>query len=179
MRILTNYFQILTLASSYDLNWQDTLKKFLEYVSIISKSSETLLSIDCFVRDNGHDMYPLYVKVIICSILPVFLALASVIFWGIVNTLFKVDMKRSMAITIIVLLFVSLPPITSVTFTLLNCTNAFDDGSHYLSMDVDITCWQGEHGRIAAQVAVPIIVMWIIGLPCLAFLVLFRKRNQL
>ena len=29
MRILTNYFQILTLASSYDLSWSDNMKKFL------------------------------------------------------------------------------------------------------------------------------------------------------
>lgn len=29
MRILTNYFQILTLASSYDLSWSDNMKLFL------------------------------------------------------------------------------------------------------------------------------------------------------
>jgi len=30
MRILTNYFQILTLAQSYDLDWQDNVKEFLQ-----------------------------------------------------------------------------------------------------------------------------------------------------
>lgn len=179
MRILTNYFQILTLASSYELNWQDTLKQFLEYVSIISRSSEALLSIDCLLRDNGYTMYPLYVKVIMCAILPVVLMAVAIVFWGVVNTLFKVELKRSLAITIIVLLFVSLPPITSITFTLLNCTNAFDDGNHYLSIDVGVTCWEGEHGRVSLQAAVPTILLWIIGLPFFAFLILFRKRNQL
>ena len=35
MRILTNYFQILTLASSYDLSWSDNMKRFLEGITII------------------------------------------------------------------------------------------------------------------------------------------------
>lgn len=179
MRILTNYFQILTLASSYELNWQDTLKEFLEVVSIVSRSSEALLSVDCLLRDKGYTMYPLYVKVILCAILPIFLTGISIVFWGIVNTLVKVDLKRSLAITIIVLLFVSLPPITSITFTLLNCTDAFSDGHHYLSIDVGVTCWEGEHGKVSLQAAVPTILLWIIGTPFLAFLILFRKRAQL
>lgn len=149
MRILTNYFQILTLASSYELNWQDTLKEFLEYVSIISRSSESLLSIDCLVMGNSLGLYPLSIKVIVCALLPVLLTLTSVLFWGVVNTCRRIDLKRSLAITIIVLLFVSLPPITSVTFMMLNCTNAFNDGSVYLTIDVGVTCWEGEHGRIA------------------------------
>jgi hypothetical protein len=53
MRILTNYFQILTLASSYDLSWSDNMKLFLYYISIITKASEILFSVDCFLRDNG------------------------------------------------------------------------------------------------------------------------------
>jgi hypothetical protein len=53
MRILTNYFQILTLASSYELSWSDNMKQFLYYISIISKASEILFSVDCFIKDNG------------------------------------------------------------------------------------------------------------------------------
>lgn len=179
MRILTNYFQILTLASSYELNWQDTLKKFLEYVAIISRSSEALLSVDCFVRDNGYDTYPLYIKVVICALLPVLLTVVSCLFWGLMNALFKVDLKRSLAITIIVLLFVSLPPITSTTFTLLNCTEAFGDGDMYLAVDVSIACWEGEHGAYALRAALPTILFWVLGLPFVAFLILFRKRERL
>jgi hypothetical protein len=36
MRILTNYFQILTLTSSYDLGWTDNLKTFLKDIAFIS-----------------------------------------------------------------------------------------------------------------------------------------------
>jgi hypothetical protein len=58
MRILTNYFQILTLASSYDLSWSDNMKKFLYYISIITKASEILFSVDCFIKDNGITIEP-------------------------------------------------------------------------------------------------------------------------
>lgn len=52
MRILTNYFQILTLASSYDLSWTDNMKQLMRYLSLISQSQEILFSVDCFLRDN-------------------------------------------------------------------------------------------------------------------------------
>lgn len=52
MRILTNYFQVLALASSYDLSWTDNMKQLMQYLSLISQSQEILFSVDCFLRDN-------------------------------------------------------------------------------------------------------------------------------
>lgn len=81
MRILTNYFQILTLAQSYDLSWDDNLKKFLEYISFIAKSSEIILSVDCFVRDNGIKTHPVFIKLIIACIFPLIAIAAVFVFW--------------------------------------------------------------------------------------------------
>lgn len=81
MRILTNYFQILTLASSYDLSWSDNMKLFLQYISIIAQSSQILFSVDCFIRDNNINTEPIYFKMIMACLFPAVCIAVVSIFW--------------------------------------------------------------------------------------------------
>ena len=81
--------------------------------------------------------------------------------------------------TIIVLIFVVLPPITSITFSLFNCVKPFNDNQSYLAMDVDIQCWSGSHNDYAKKAAIPSVIFWVVGLPVLALLKMFFMRKQL
>lgn len=139
MRILTNYFQILTLAQSYDLAWDDNLKKFLEAISFIAKSGEIILSIDCFVRDNGIVTHPAFIKMVVACVFPIIAISAAFLFWLIV----KFFRRSSNAVTnlitsIIIVVFISLPPITSITFAIFNCIEIFNDGDTFLALDMNI-----------------------------------------
>ena len=138
MRILTNYFQILTLAQSYDLDWSDNVKTLLQTVSFIGKGSEIILSIDCFLRDNGFVLYPLYVKVLLCFLVPIGVVFICIPLAAIA-TCFKRDTTfiRNYIVCFIVLIFVVLPPITSITFAVYNCIDVFNNGSKYLAIDVN------------------------------------------
>ena len=180
MRILTNYFQILTLAQSYDLSWDDNLKKFLEAISFIAKSSEILLSIDCFVRDNGIQTHPVFIKMIIACTFPIICMGVVFIFW----MLLKLFKPKSEAITnlvksVIIIIFMSLPPITSITFAIYNCVDIFNDGDSYLALDMDIQCWEDNHSYYAKSFGVPIVLIWVLGLPLMALVILFIKRKSL
>jgi uncharacterized membrane protein len=81
MRILTNYFQILMLAQSFDLSWDDNIKEFLGALSFIAKTSDIILSIDCFIRDNGVQTHPVFVKMIITCMIPVICVTIMFFFW--------------------------------------------------------------------------------------------------
>lgn len=180
MRIVTNYFQILTLAQSYDLSWDDNLKKFLEATSFIAKSSEIILSIDCFVRDNGIATHPIFVKMIIACLFPIICIAVVLLFWMVI----KLFRPRSQAMTnlitsIIIVIFISLPPITSITFAIYNCSEIFNDGDTFLALDMDIQCWEGDHSYYTTSFGIPIVVIWVIGLPLLALAILFTKRKHL
>ena len=37
LRILTGYFQLMTITQSFELQWESQLYNFLEYVSFISR----------------------------------------------------------------------------------------------------------------------------------------------
>eukprot|EP00347_Sterkiella_histriomuscorum_P017693 403348360 len=180
MRILTNYFQILTLAQSYDLSWDDNLKKFLESISFIAKSSEIILSVDCFVRDNGISIHPVFIKMVIACIFPIIAISAALLFW----LIWKLIRRNTKVVTnlitsIIIVIFISLPPITSITFAIFNCVEIFNDGDTFLALDMNIQCWQDQHSYYANSFGIPIIIIWVLGLPLIALVILILRRNQL
>jgi hypothetical protein len=60
-----------------------------------------------------------------------------------------------------------------------NCVDIFKDGNTYLAYDMSITCWEGMQKKYAFNIGVPIVLVWIIGCPILALIVLFRNRKRL
>jgi hypothetical protein len=89
----------------------------------------------------------------------------------------KVMSKLTMSI--IILIFMTLPTVTSITFAIYNCVDVFNDGSTYLALDVSLQCWTGDHNFYAQNLGIPIIIIWIVGLPLVAWFILFRKRQNL
>jgi len=146
----------------------------------VGKGSEIILSIDCFLRDNEIELYPLYVKVVLCFVLPFGVAILCIPL-SMIATCFKrgTTFRRNYIVCFIVLIFVVLPPITSFTFAIYNCIEVFNDGSKYLAIDVNYMCWEGDHNYYALNIGIPSVLFWIIGLPVLSFIILFKKRKRL
>lgn len=84
-----------------------------------------------------------------------------------------------LTMSIIILIFMTLPTVTSITFAIYNCVNVFNDGNTYLALDVSLQCWSGDHNFYAQNLGIPIISLWIVGLPLITWYILFRKRTNL
>jgi hypothetical protein len=80
---------------------------------------------------------------------------------------------------VIILIFMTLPAVTTITFAIYNCVDVFSDGNSYLALDVNLQCWTGDHNFYAKNIGIPIIVIWIVGLPMIALFIMFRQRKQL
>lgn len=180
MRILTNYFQILTLASSYDLSWSDNMKTFLQWISIIAQSSQILFSVDCFIRDNGIDTEPQYFKMVLAIIFPAICIILITAFWVIVGYFRKnTQTATRLIMSITILIFMTLPAVTTITFAIYNCVDVFSDGNTYLALDVSLECWTGNHNFYASNIGIPIILLWIVGLPIIALIIMYCQRKSL
>ena len=53
------------------------------------------------------------------------------------------------------------------------------DGVERLYASLDIICYQGSHIFWTYGIALPAMVVWGLGIPFYAFLLLFRKKNEL
>ena len=79
----------------------------------------------------------------------------------------------------IIIIFISLPSITNLTFSIFNCIDIFNDGDTYLAEDMSIKCWDGTHGYYAKSFGIPIILVWVIGFPTIAFFILLFNKKRL
>jgi hypothetical protein len=130
-----------------------------------------LMSIDCFIRDNNIQMDPLFAKMIVACLLPLGCIILIAIFW----LIFGLCRRRSRAkqhliISVIVLIFVCLPSIVTITFSIFNCQHIFGTSTSYLAADMSIECWTGEHLYYAKSYGIPIVIIWVFGLPVIAFI---------
>lgn len=146
----------------------------------MAEGAKIILSVDCFIRENAIAIEPLFVKVILACFLPLGIILIACLIWAVLGLCFKSwQIRRNIVISIIVLIFVQLPTISSITMAVYNCSDIFKDGNTYLANDMSITCWEGEQKKYAMNFGIPIILVWIIGFPILALIIMFRNRKRL
>ncbi len=78
-------------------------------------------------------------------------------------------------VTLIIFVFLVLPPIMSLGFDGFNCKDIFNDGDTYLVPDMNVKCWDGDHDFYAKAFGIPIMILWVIGLPFAIFYYLFKN----
>jgi len=50
LRIMANYLQIMTATAAFDLQWPEYLKTFYNSMTQVSSSTESFISVDCFLK---------------------------------------------------------------------------------------------------------------------------------
>ena len=152
----------------------------METISIIAKSSDIVLSVDCFIRNKTENYEPIYVKMILSAVILLAAIIFTIAFWGIIALITKrFKAKQNIIISVIVLIFLFLPSISSITMSIYSCVDIFEDGFSYLAVDMSIKCWEGNQHFYAMRYGLAIVIIWIIGFPLLGMVILWKNRNNL
>ena len=77
----------------------------------------------------------------------------------------------------IVLLFMVHPNIVQINFQNFRCLDT--DGTERVLEDLEVICFSNVHKFYSFSVAIPSIIIWGIGIPLFALLLLFRDRKNL
>jgi hypothetical protein len=151
------------------------MKNFLQVISIIAQSSQILFSVDCFIKDNDIQTEPQYFKMVLAIIFPAICIFLISAFWFILG-FFRPNTQTftRLIMSVTILIFITLPAVTTITFAIYNCVEVFQDDKTYLALDVNLQCWTGDHNFYARNIGIPIIIIWIVGLPLLALFIMFR-----
>jgi hypothetical protein len=75
------------------------------------------------------------------------------------------------------LMFIAYPNIMQFMLSLFKCIDI--DGEMRLKVDLEIVCWSSNHQLFAYVVALPSLIVWGLGLPILAFILLTNKRADI
>jgi hypothetical protein len=184
IRILTNYFQIITSAASFNLTFPASLDGFFEGVKTVGESAKIFLSVDCFIQD-----FPMvdntgtteYLKAFMTGLSPFIFVMIVILTWLCIRVFKRysfMDLKNRIIISVCIVIFLLHPSITGMSLGLFNCYEV-DSGQFWLFKDLSVRCWQGDHPGYAFGLGIPMLFGWVVGLPVSAFFIIRYYRNRL
>eukprot|EP00347_Sterkiella_histriomuscorum_P024040 403332515 len=183
-KILMNHIQLILLTQSFNFNWPKAVQQFFTSSQPVADTSSQIISIDCFMNTNlygnSHDHASImYTKLVVYVLLPFILFLASFAVWYLISKIKKEKgVLRTKAIsTLVILLFLVHPSLVSNYLKIFNCVDI--DGESRNKDNLEIECNSKSHELWKTVVTLPAIIVWGLGIPFFAYLLMFTRRNQL
>jgi len=177
-KIILNFLQIASLASSLPLQWPQALYDMFESFDTISSAGTTLLVPDCELShlDAAEAFY--YKQIFYTFLIPIVVVLC-VIVWSILGCVCK-KMKHHkdyMVLSIVMLLFLLYPKLVKLTLSMLRCPKIGDRS--FLMVSLEEPCFEGKHLQYTMMLTIPQIFLYVIGLPVTATIHLLRNKDNL
>ena len=139
-----------------------------------------MTALSALVSDITETTIPLlYVKLLVVGFAPVIIVAASTLCWsvcGLARRKFHVFVLKHNAATILVALFFIHPILVKLDLQAFSCMQL--DGTDYLEAALEQQCWVHTHLQYALTIALPSIVVWGVGIPALAVVLLRRKYRS-
>lgn len=88
------------------------------------------------------------------------------------------DVKRYIGISFIGIVFLFHPTMIYQSLNVFQCVD-IDDGVSKMRIHMEYDCYSRSHILWSAFVGLPMLVVWVIGMPALALLILFKNRKNL
>ena len=184
MRIFTNYLQLIVVALSFNLRLPKSVSDTFTPASIVGSASDTFLSFDCFIEDTEVKSFApsteLF-KVFMTAILPIILLLIyAIIFvasfftwkeWG-------KSLKRNIIVSMVWIIFFFHPTLTKSALSVFEWIKV-DENLRKMKLNTEYDCYSREHLIWATFIAIPMIMVWVIGCPVIAFIILYKRRYTL
>ena len=181
LKIFVSYLQIVTLISSFNLNWPDLVKELLDFQESAGSVTRQIYSYDCFLDEFiSEDVDTYFKRLLIQFSIPIWFVILPLLVWSIVAWRRR-DMNyiyTHFISTMIIMLFIAHPDVSTMMFSAFVCIE-IESGETWLLEDLDIQCWQGHHNEYAYGIALPGLIIWTIGIPIFALLILVRYKRSL
>ena len=182
IRLLTTYFQILAIISTFGLDFSRFFSSSKVTFEILANPSTALLySSPCLFLDLGAPGDKLlYYKVGFVIVLPLLKAVGILIF-NVLVWRFKINPKRLAILiqTAVCLFLLEQPSVAQELFSFLTCTQIPGDDNYYLQEDLGYQCYSSDYYIFRNFIVIPAFLIYIIVIPSIFIAALFMNRHNL
>ncbi|CAG9320351.1 unnamed protein product [Blepharisma stoltei] len=177
-KIFMNYMQLVVITASFNLNWPQLALELFSIQNSAGSVTDQIFSVDCYLQ--GQSSKPFFSKLMFMALLPLLLAILTMIFWACFYfcSKNKLYLKNKFIGSLVVQLFLIQPSLVKYNFSNFNCME-IESGSYYLVSDLEIKCWNYEHTLYSLIVALPSILVWCIAVPAVCLWYIHLRRDHL
>lgn len=175
MRSFINYAQMVLFVSLLHAQWGFSSLVFNEIMRVIGSFGGLLIYRGC--QDSNFSQF--YFQVIVLACYPVLLVVSCALYWFIAKCRDNSGRKEVLAKIVsasCVAIYSYLPVLTLVVVTVCQCQEV--EGSSWLVADMTEKCWTGEHLRYALALALPLLLLILVGYCFAVFCIVKPPNNQ-
>eukprot|EP00347_Sterkiella_histriomuscorum_P000456 403375796 len=175
-------FNMQASTNLLDLQWPDDLSGFFGTFTYVGDSVQNLIYFDCFLKntsitEDGRSIT--YFKTILIGVIPIMLVIVFELGLYVCKVIKrapkKVFIEWTIIMTVIVIYFTH-PTVTRTIINIFYCLE-IDSGQYWLQSDLSVKCWEGDHKSLSLIIGLPFLLIYVIGLPILTFLYLYKNRK--
>ena len=135
-----------------------------------------LVNLKCmYPKQSEADVF--YSTRIVWAILPLVIPFCATMIWLVLSRLKHIVRFHSkMKATVVALLFLMWPGLCSETFAMFSCRDVCK--LTLLKVDLDEQCWEGRHQEFVQYLGVPMLIVYVIGLPAVALINVWRVQKR-
>jgi hypothetical protein len=172
------YIQMMTLLSTYPIAWPEIFTQIFKVGGAMSAFADSVVNIKCLYPELTDAMV-FYYKGVGWAFMPIVVVGICELCWVLVacTPFFKVThLVRNMKATAVALLYFVYPDLCTKTLSMFSCTDICGGNNKlgFLSADLDEPCFTGDHFVYIMCVALPMIALYVVGLPLMAFMTIER-----
>ena len=185
-KIMINYLHVMSLARWFPLRWPGTLATLFEVQGAVSTLGDHIFTVDC-IDDELTAAEIFYLKQVINAIMPVFLALMSLVGWYTYgfysgkgfftkrSHVIEKTPKDKCILTCNTVLFLMYPSLCHHALSIFNCRQV--GKKQYLYAALEEQCYVGRHLDMLLSLGLPQLVIYVIGLPISLLLFLCHSNS--
>ena len=154
------------------------MEKFLRGQQVAGNAADQLLSVECLLKEffTGKAYFT---NLAVYAIVPAVMMGLCLLFWGVVKLLSHTEHTRQkMVATLVLIIFVLHTSLTKVMFAGFTCRELLPS-QFWLVSNLSIRCWDRDHVQKLLTMAVPGIIIWVIGLPTACLVKLVSSKRML
>ena len=183
LRILTNYAQLVTTTISFSTKYPESFTDFLIPARNVGDSSSAFLSFDCFATDyeiKGPFNSSSFLKLFLLIWLPILLFLLVTMIWVFIYFIkpsWVKNFTRYLVISFISIVFLLHPKLAQSGLSIFRWIK-IDDNNLRVRIDSDIKCYSGEHLKWWVLLGLPILAIWVVGMPVFALITMHKNIRK-
>ena len=190
LKQLLSHLQVLSMATQFPLQWPESVMELLQGFELVSASGRSVLALECELGHWSSFPSPVYAQTFTIAMIPL---VALVIGWAICFSLYcccRCTRSRKEAadrgkLMSVVLFFIVHIVLTKSAMSLFSCSQQFEGVNgrqhRFLLADARIDCYDSLHTSWTLGLALPMIIIYSLGIPLAAFVILrpIQRRGKL
>jgi hypothetical protein len=189
-KLLLNFLQMISLASGLPLEWPFEIEVMFDGFNTLSSAGSNLMIPDCELT-NMKTSDAFYAKQVAFTFLVPGIIMTCIVSWSIIwcccarkklkstkqRCIKWKTLKDYTILSIVLMLFLCYSMLVRLSFSNLKCPKV--DGKWYLMADLQEPCYTGRHIGFVWLLTVPQILLYVIGLPTAATILVWRNKRYL